>query len=79
MVEKVLRGSQVFLFPYAYTANMADRVRDGMLADPYRAIPWPLSASGSIPSHTGEWCDVPESRAMTLRGVDGEMTIHPSL
>ena len=43
-VEKVLRGSRVFLFPCACPANMADRVRDSMFADPYRAVPWPLSA-----------------------------------
>ena len=43
-VEKVLRGSRVFLFPCACPTNMADRVRDGVFADPYRTMPWPLSA-----------------------------------
>ena len=38
-VEKVLRGSWVFLFPCAYPANMVDCVRDGVFVDPYRAVP----------------------------------------
>ena len=38
-VEKVLRGSRVFLFLSACPANMADHVRDGVFADPYRAMP----------------------------------------
>ena len=78
-VEKVLRGSQVFFFPCAYPTNMADRVRDGVFADPYRAVPWPLSTSGCLPSYTSGWCGVLESRAMTLQGVDGEVTPRPSL
>ena len=78
-VEKVLRESRVFLFLCACPANMADHVRDGVFADPYRAVPWPLSASGCVPSYTDGWCGVPESRAVTLRGVDGEVTIRPSL
>ena len=49
------------------------------LADPYRAMPWPSSASGCVPSYTGGRCGVPESRAVTLRRVDGEVTIRPSL
>ena len=53
-VEKVLRESRVFLFPCDCPANMADRVRDGVFADPYRAMPWPLSASGCVPSYAGE-------------------------
>ena len=48
-IEKVIRGSWVFLFPCAYPANMADHVRDGVFIDPYRAVPWPLSASGVRP------------------------------
>ena len=78
-VEKVLRGSRVFLFPYACPANMVDHVRHGMFIDPYRAVPWPLAASGCVPSYTGGRCDVPESRVVTLQGVDGEVTIRPSL
>ena len=78
-VEKVLRGSRVFLFLCTYPANMADPVRDGMFANPYRAMPWPPSASGCVPSYTGGWCGVPESPVVTLRGVDGEVTIRPSL
>jgi len=38
-VEKVLRRSWVFLFPCACPSNMADRVRDDVLADPFRAVP----------------------------------------
>ena len=79
MVEKVLRGSRVFLFPCAYLTNMADHVRDGMFADPYRAVPWPPSATGCVPSYTSGWCGVSESQAVTLRGVDGEVTIRLSL
>ena len=59
-VEKVLRENRVFLFPYACPANMADHVRNGVFIDPYRAMPWPLVASGRIPSYTGGWCDMPE-------------------
>ena len=65
-VKKVLRGSRVFLFPYVCPANMVDCVRDGMFADPYRAMPWPPSASGCVPSYTGGWCGVPEIQAVTL-------------
>ena len=57
---------------------MADHVRDGMFTDPYGAIPWFLSASGCVTSYGGGWCGVLESRAVTLRGVDGEVTIRPS-
>ena len=78
-VEKVLRTSRVFLSPYACVADMADRVRDGMFADPYRAMPWPHSASGYVPSYTGGRCGVLGSQAVTLRRVDGEVTIHSSL
>ena len=78
-VEKVLRRSRVFLSPCAYLVVMADRVRDGLFADPYRAMPWPHSASGYVPSCTDEWCGVLGSRAVTLRGVDGGVTIRPSL
>ena len=78
-VEKVLRGNRVFLFPYACPANMADRVRNGVFVDPYRAMPWPLAASGCVPSYTGGRCGMLESRAMTLWGVDREMTIRLSL
>ena len=52
-VEKVLRGSRVFLFLCACPASMADRVRDGVFADPYRAVPWLVSASGCISSYAG--------------------------
>ena len=38
-VEKVLRGSRVFLFPCACPANMVDHVGDGMFANPYRVVP----------------------------------------
>ena len=78
-VEKVLRGSRVFLFPCACPANMADHVRDYVFVDPYRAMPWPLSASGCVPSYTDGRCGVLESRAVTLRGVDKEVTIHQLL
>ena len=78
-VEKVLRRSRVFLSPYACPADMADCVRDGVFADPYRAMPWPHPASGYVPSYTGGWCGVLESRDVTLRGVDGEVTIRSSL
>ena len=78
-VEKVLRGSRVFLFLCACPANMADRVRDGVFADPYRAVPWLLSASGCVPSYAGGWCSVLEGQVATLRGVDGEVTLCPSL
>ena len=78
-VEKVLRESRVFLFPCDCPANMADRVRDGMFADPDRAMPRPPSASGCIPSYIGGRCGVPESQAVTLRGVDGEVTVRLSL
>ena len=78
-VEKVLRESRVFLFPCACPANMVDRVRDGVFADPDRVVPWPLSASECIPSYVGEWRGVSESQAATLRGVDGEVTLRPSL
>ena len=77
--SKVLRGSRVFLFPCACPANMADRVRDGVFADPYRAVSWPLLASGCVPSYADGWCGVPESRAVTPQGVIGEVTIRPSL
>ena len=78
-VEKVLRESRVFLFPCDCPANMADHVRDGVFADPYRAVPWPLSASGCVPSNANRWCGVSEGQAATLRGVDREVTIRPSL
>ena len=78
-VEKVLQGSRVFLFPCACPANMVDCVRDGVFTDPYRAMPWPLSASGCVPSYAGGWCGVSEGQATTLRGVDGEVTLRPSL
>ena len=79
MVEKVLRGNWVSLFPNAYPANMADCARNGVFIDPYRAMPWPLAASGRVPSHTGRRCGVPESRVVTPRRVGGEMTIRRSL
>ena len=60
-VEKVLRGNRVFLFPYACSVNTADSVRGGVFANPYRVVPWPLSASGCVPSYTGGRCGVPES------------------
>ena len=60
-VEKVIRGSRVFLFPCACPANMADHVRDGVFVDPYRAMPLPLSASGCVPSYTGGRFGVLES------------------
>jgi hypothetical protein len=41
-VEKVLQGSQVFLFPCACPANMAGHARDGVFIYPHRAMPWPL-------------------------------------
>ena len=66
-------------FPCACLVNMADRVRDDVFVDSHRVVPWPHSASGCVPSFTGRWCGVPESRAMTLRGVDGEVTMRPSL
>ena len=78
-VEKVLRGSRVFLFPFACLANMSDHVRDGVFVDPYRAVPWPHPASGYVPSYTGGRCGVTGSRVVTLRGVDREVTIRPSL
>ena len=78
-VGKVLRGSRVFLFPCACPTNLAEYVRNGVFIDPYRAVPWPLAASGCVPSYTGGRCDVPESRVVTLQGVDGEVTIRPSL
>jgi len=78
-VEKVLWGSQVFHFPCAYPANMADHVRDGVFADPYRVMSWLLSASGCVPSYAGGGCGVLEGQAATLRGVDGEVTLRPSL
>ena len=78
-VEKVLRRSWVFLSPYACLDDMADRVRDGMFVDPHSVVPWPLSASGCVPSYTSGWCGMPESRAVTLWGVDGEVTICLSL
>ena len=59
-VEKVPWGSQVFLFPCAYPANMADRVGDGVFADPYRVVPWLLSASECVPSYAGGRCGVSE-------------------
>ena len=71
--------SRVFLSPCACPANMADRVRDGVFADPHRAVPWPHSASECVPSYIDGRCDVSKSRAVTLRGVDGEVTIRPSL
>ena len=74
-----LRGSRVFLFPCACPTNMVDRVRDGVFTDPYRAVPWPLSASECVPSYAGEWCGMSEGQATTLRGVDGEVTLCPSL
>ena len=49
-VEKVLQASRVFLFLCACPANMADHVRDGVFADPHRAVPWPDLASGYVPS-----------------------------
>ena len=78
-VEKVLRRSQVFLSPCACLANMADRVRDGVFADPHRAVPWLYPTSGYVPSYTGGRCGVPGSRAVTLWGVAGEVTICLSL
>ena len=56
-VEKVLQVSRVFLFPCACPTNMADQFRDGMFADPYRAVPGfyqqvgvshPMSADGAV-------------------------------
>ena len=78
-VEKVLRVSRVFLFPCACPANMADHVRDGVFADPYRVVPWSLSASGCAPSYAGGWCGVSEGQAATLRGIDREVTLRPPL
>ena len=78
-VEKVLRGNRVFLFSCVCPANMADRVKDGVFADPYRVMPWLLSASGCIPSFAGGLCGVSEGQAMTLRGVAREVTLRPSL
>ena len=71
--------SRVFLSSCACPADMADRVRDDMFTDPYRAVPWPHSTSGYVPSYTGIWCGVLGSLAVTLQGVDGEVTIRPSL
>ena len=48
-VEKVLRGSRVFLSPCACPAVMADRVRDGVFADPYRARLWLRFSDWSCP------------------------------
>ena len=59
--------------------NMADRVRGGVFADPRRPYPGPILASGCVPSYAGGWCDVSEGQATTLRGVDGEVTLCPSL
>ena len=78
-VEKVLRRSWVFLSPWACPADMADHVRDSTFADPYRAVPWPRSASGYVPSHISGWCILLGCRAVTLWGVDSEVTIRPSL
>ena len=58
--------------------DMADHVRGGVFADPCRPYPGPILASGCVPSYAGGWCGVPESQAMTPRGVIGEMTAHPS-
>ena len=78
-VEKVLRRSRVFLSSHACPADMADRVRDGVFVDPYMVVPWPHSTSGYVPSYTGGRCGVLGSRAVTLQGVDGEVTIRLSL
>ena len=77
--KKVLRGSRVFLFPCVCLANMPDHVRDGVSVDPYMVVPWLLLASGCVPSYAGGRCGVSEGQATTLRGVDGEVTLRPSL
>ena len=53
---------------------MADHVRDSVFTDPYRVVPWPLSASGCVPSYVGGWCGMSEDQAATLQGVDGEVS-----
>ena len=54
---------------------MADRVRDGMFAAPDRATPWPCFSEWLRHILPDRWCGVLGRRAMTLRGVDGEVTI----
>ena len=77
--KKVEKGESGFPFPCACPTNMADRVRDGVFVDPYRVVPWLLSASGCVPSYVGGWCGVSEGQDVTLQGVDGEVTMRPSL
>ena len=38
-------------------------------------MPWPLLASGRVPSYVGGWYDVLEGQATTLRGVDRKVTL----
>ena len=78
-VEKVLRRSRVFLSPRVCPADMTDHVRDCVFSDLHRAMPWPHPASGYVPSYIDGQCGVLGSRAVTLRGVDGEVTIRLSL
>ena len=75
-VEKVLRRCRVFLFSRACPVDMADGARDSTFVDPDRVVLWLRSASDHVPSYSDGRCGVPGCRAVTLRGVDGEVTIH---
>ena len=56
---------------------MADGARDSMFVDPGRAMLWPRSVSGRVPSYSGRWRGVPGCRVVTWRGANGEVTIRP--
>ena len=74
--SRSFEGARTSFFPVPALPNMVDRVRGGVLADPDRATPWPCLSEWLRPILPDRRCGVSGRQAMTLRGADGETTIH---